>query len=97
MSHQTAIALGGAGTATRERKAALIRMGRSGRLAAYRRDEFDFDMATLWASTFPHEVPRLHGEYDFIAARDAEYECAHGNLPGDRVIECECFASRSAP
>lgn len=51
----------------RERSAALRRLGGDGRLAAYRRGEFDVDSCCLWASRYPHEVPLLNGEFEFIA------------------------------
>lgn len=53
--------------AKRERVAALRRLGRAGRLAAYRRGEFDLDTCCLWASSYPGEVPLLNGEFEFIA------------------------------
>ena len=51
----------------RERSASLGRLGRDGRLAAYRRGEFDLDTCCLWASSYPREVPLLNGEFEFIA------------------------------
>jgi hypothetical protein len=51
----------------RERRAMLRRLGRAGRMAAYRRGGFDFDTCCLWAARWPGEVPLLHGEYEFIA------------------------------
>lgn len=51
----------------RERRAALQRLGREGRLAAYRRGEFDLDTCCLWAARYPDEVPLLQGEFEFIA------------------------------
>ena len=39
---------------------ALRRLGREGRLAAYRRGEFDLGTCCLWASRYPHEVPLLN-------------------------------------
>ena len=51
----------------RERSAGLSRLGREGRLAAYRRGEFDLDTCCLWASRYPGEVPLLNGEFEFIA------------------------------
>jgi hypothetical protein len=50
-----------------ERSASLRRLGRDGRLAAYRRGEFDLDTCCLWASRYPREVPLLNGEFEFIA------------------------------
>jgi hypothetical protein len=54
-------------TTRRERGATLRRLGREGRLAAYRRGEFDLDTCCLWASRYPREVPLLNGEFEFIA------------------------------
>jgi hypothetical protein len=58
--------------AQRERCEALRRLGRPGRLAAYRRGEFDLDSCCLWAAAYPDEVPRLNGEFEFIAAKTPE-------------------------
>jgi hypothetical protein len=51
----------------RQRSASLRRLGRDGRLTAYRRGEFDLDTCCLWASRYPREVPLLNGEFEFIA------------------------------
>jgi hypothetical protein len=59
-------------TAQRERREVLRRLGRAGRLAAYRRGEFDLDTCCLWASRYPDEVPLLNGEFEFIAAKMPE-------------------------
>jgi hypothetical protein len=59
-------------TTRRERGEALRRLGREGRLAAYRRGEFDLDTCCLWASRYPHEVPLLNGEFEFIALSTPE-------------------------
>jgi len=56
----------------RERREALRRLGRQGRLAAYRRGEFDLDSCCLWAAAYPHEVPLLNGEFEFIARTTPE-------------------------
>jgi hypothetical protein len=56
----------------RERRAALRRLGREARLAAYRRGELDFDTCCLWASRYPNEVPLLDGEFEFIAITTPE-------------------------
>jgi hypothetical protein len=53
--------------ARRELRETLRRLGREGRLAAYRRGEFDLDTCCLWASRYPSEVPLLNGEFEFIA------------------------------
>jgi hypothetical protein len=45
----------------------LRRLGREGRLAAYHRGELDFGSCHLWAARWPHEVPLLNGEFEFIA------------------------------
>jgi hypothetical protein len=63
--------LRGAATA-RERRAALLRLGREGRLAAYRRGEFNLDSCCLWAARYPREVPLLNGEFEFIARTTPE-------------------------
>ena len=56
----------------RERREALRRLGREGRLAAYRRGEFNLDTCCLWAARYPREVPLLNGEFEFIAAKTPE-------------------------
>jgi hypothetical protein len=56
----------------RERRAALRRLGPEGRLAAYRRGELCFDSCCLWAARYPHEVPLLDGEFEFIAITTPE-------------------------
>jgi hypothetical protein len=64
--------LGAWATTRRERGATLRRLGREGRLAAYRRGEFDLDTCCLWASRYPREVPLLNGEFEFIAVGTPE-------------------------
>jgi hypothetical protein len=51
----------------REQISALRRLGRDGRLGAYRRGELDFEACCLWAAAYPREVPLLNGEFEFIA------------------------------
>ena len=50
----------------RERREALRRLGRDGRLAAYRRGELDLTTCCLWAAVYPDEVPLLNDEFEFI-------------------------------
>jgi hypothetical protein len=59
--------LGADPSTRRERRGTLRRLGRDGRLAAYRRGEFDLDTCCLWAAGYPSEVPLLNGEFEFIA------------------------------
>ncbi len=59
--------LAGELASARERCLILRRLGREGRLAAYRRGEFDLDACCLWAARYPDEVPLLNGEFEFIA------------------------------
>jgi hypothetical protein len=56
----------------RERRQALRRLGREGRLAAYRRGEFNLETCCMWAAAYPREVPLLNGEFEFIAATTPE-------------------------
>jgi hypothetical protein len=56
----------------RERREALRRLGREGRLAAYRRGELNLDTCCLWAAAYPREVPLLNGEFEFIARTTPE-------------------------
>jgi hypothetical protein len=53
-------------------KASLVALGCKGRLAAYRRGEFDFETCCRWAARYPHEVPLLDGEFEFIARTTPE-------------------------
>ena len=53
-------------------KASLLALGCEGRLAAYRRGEFDFETCCRWAARYPHEVPLLDGEFEFIARTTPE-------------------------
>jgi hypothetical protein len=55
-----------------EQRDRLRRLGRQGRLAAYRRGEFDPDTCSMRAAAYPHEVPLLHGEFEFIARTTPE-------------------------
>ena len=55
-----------------ERREALHRLGRDGRLAAYRRGELCLDSCGLWAARYPQEVPLLNGEFEFIAITTPE-------------------------
>jgi hypothetical protein len=64
--HSTEL-LAGQLAARRERRETLRRLGRDGRLAAYRRGELDLETCCLWAVGYPHEVPLLNGEFEFIA------------------------------
>ena len=59
-------------TTRHERGDTLRRLGREGRLAAYRRGEFDLDTCCLWAAGYPREVPLLNGEFEFIARTTPE-------------------------
>jgi hypothetical protein len=64
--------LAGRLAARRERRETLRRLGRAGRLAAYRRGAFDLDTCCLWAAGYPREVPLLNGEFEFIARTTPE-------------------------
>lgn len=56
------------GSGTREQqRAALARMKPAQRLAAYDRGELSFVQLYMWASLWPHEVPLVNGEFEFIA------------------------------
>lgn len=61
--------LGAELAARRERGETLRRLGREGRLAVHRRVEFDLDTCCLWASSYPHEVPLLNGEFEVLAVK----------------------------
>jgi hypothetical protein len=47
-------------------------LGRKARLAAYRRGEFSFELCCRWAARYPHEVPLVDGEFEFIARTTPE-------------------------
>ena len=57
-----------------EQKAALSRMTRRQRLAAYRRGELTYVQCCAWAAKWPREVPILHGEFEFIARTSADLD-----------------------
>jgi hypothetical protein len=56
----------------RERSNALWKMSADERVAAMHRGELTWGQLCEWASRAPHEVPRLNGEYWFIAATTPE-------------------------
>jgi hypothetical protein len=56
-------------TSRRERSQALWKMSREERVAAMHRGELTWGQLYEWASRAGHEVPRLNGEYWFIAAK----------------------------
>jgi hypothetical protein len=47
---------------------ALWRMKPKERVAAMRRGELTLEQCCAWAARYPHEVPLVHGEFEFIAA-----------------------------
>jgi hypothetical protein len=64
--------LGAEPAAGRERRETVRRLGREGRLAAYRHGEVDLDACRLWAASYPREVPLLNGEFEFLAVKTPE-------------------------
>ena len=50
-----------------ERLAVVERMNADERVAAMYRGELGFDQLAHWAAQRPHEVPKLNGEFWFIA------------------------------
>jgi hypothetical protein len=50
----------------------LVALGREGRLAAYRRGDLSFELCCRWAARYPHEVPLVNGEFEFIARTTPE-------------------------
>jgi hypothetical protein len=55
-----------------EQSELLWSMTRQQREQAMYRGELTIDQLCQWASTAPNEVPKLHGEFWFIAITDAE-------------------------
>ena len=56
-------------TAEREaRLQALWRMTANERIAAMRRGELSMEQCCAWAARYPHQVPLINGEFEFIAA-----------------------------
>jgi len=47
---------------------ALWRMTPDERVAAMRRGDLTMEQCCAWAARYPHQVPLLHGEFEFIAA-----------------------------
>jgi hypothetical protein len=56
----------------KERSEALWKMSADERVAAMRRGELTWGQLYEWAGRAGHEVPRLNGEYAFIAAKTPE-------------------------
>ena len=50
-----------------ERLAVVERMSADERVAAMYRGELSYDQLAHWAAQRPHEVPKLNGEFWFIA------------------------------
>lgn len=57
-----------------EQRARLARMRGGQRRAAYERGEFSYRQCYLWAAGWPHEVPIVNGEFEFIALLLADVE-----------------------
>lgn len=58
----------------------------------------DYAFSTTMAMEMPPgpvEMERMATFATWLESRDAAYECEHGSLPGDRVIECDCFKSKN--
>ena len=51
---------------------ALWRMTPDERVAAMRRGDLTLEQCCAWAARYPHQVPLLHGEFEFIAAYTPE-------------------------
>lgn len=47
---------------------ALWRMTPTERVAAMRRGSLSMEQCCAWASRYPHQVPLIDGEFEFIAA-----------------------------
>ena len=46
----------------------LWRMTPDERVGAMRRGDLTLEQCCAWAARYPHQVPLLHGEFEFIAA-----------------------------
>jgi len=51
-----------------ERLETVWRMKPKERVAAMRRGDLTLEQCCAWAARYPHQVPLLHGEFEFIAA-----------------------------
>jgi hypothetical protein len=54
--------------ARRARLQALWRMTPTQRVAAMRRGELSLEQCAAWAARHPEQVPRINGEYEYLAA-----------------------------
>lgn len=57
-----------------EQRAQLTRMRPVQRRAAYERGELSYRQHYLWAAGWPHEVPTVNGEFEFIALTMADHD-----------------------
>lgn len=57
-----------------EQRARLARMRPGERRAAYERGELSHRQCYLWAAGWPHEVPIVNGEFEFIALLLADHD-----------------------
>jgi hypothetical protein len=71
-----------------EQKRRLWAMTPAERVEASRSGQLSLRLSLHWASRAPHEVPRLHGEFEFIAIRTPEVADA---------AEADSTSDRSAP
>ena len=51
---------------------ALWRMAPNERIAAMRRGDLTMEQCCAWAARYPHQVPVINGEFEFIAAYTPE-------------------------
>lgn len=57
-----------------ELRAALDAMTAAERKAAYNRGELTYQQLYIWAARWPHEVPIVNGEFEFIAVTMADLD-----------------------
>lgn len=57
-----------------QEREALTRMKPDQRLGAYQRGELTYRQCCSWAARWPHEVPLLNGEFEFIARSMADLD-----------------------
>ena len=62
------------GATRAELRADLASLTPAQRIAAYNRGELTFQQLYLWAARWPHEVPLVNGEFEFIALSIADLD-----------------------
>ena len=50
----------------------LWQMSAAERIAAMRRGELTYEQLAAWSARYPDQIPRVHGEFEWIAAKIPE-------------------------